>query len=415
MTNLRSTGWHMPHKGLLALLALGAFAVGTDGFVISGILPLIAHDLRVSEPVAGQLVTAFAISYAISAPVLMTVTAGLSRRVVLRGSLTVFLLSNALGAVAPTYGLLMAARVLAGASAAVFLNTAAGTVAAVAGEEHRGRALSLIIGGLTVATAVGVPAGTLVGQLGSWRLTLALVAVLVLPVLAGLFTALPQVPQPPPVSIADRVRIGARRPVLLAVLANLFAVAGCFTVYTYLAVLARTTVGVEHAGMSAVLLAWGVAGAVGSAVGGRLGDRVGARRTFTGSVSAVVVALALLGVLTGTATPGSTTAVAVFLVLTVVWGAVYWAEPPSAIHRVLDLAPSAPAVAIAVNSSASFLGVALGGALGGAVLDRSSPAALPWAGVALELLALALVVIPGRFPSHRDHEHRDGREPARGS
>ncbi|ARE77691.1 MULTISPECIES: MFS transporter [unclassified Streptomyces] len=384
----------MPHKVILALLAIGSFAVGTDGFVISGILPRIAGELDVSEPVAGQLVTAFALSYAISAPVLMTLTAGLSRRVMLRGSMLAFLLANVLGAVAPTYGVLMAARILAGISAALYMNTAAATATALAGERYRGRAVSLIIGGLTVATALGVPGGTLVGQLGSWRLTLALVVVLAVPVFIGLFLVLPAVPQPPVISMRDRLRIGAQRPVLLSVLANLFAVAGCFTVFTYLAAFTRATTGMDDAQVSIVLLVFGVAGAFGNAVGGRLSDRIGAERTFTGAVSGVVVSMVLLAVLASWFASGSTVVGLVFLAVTVLWGTLYWAEPPTAIHRVLDLAPTAPSVAISVNSSASYLGVALGGAVGGAVLDRLSPAALAWAGACLELIALALVVLP---------------------
>ncbi|MGW3204232.1 MFS transporter [Streptomyces sp. NPDC001135] len=384
----------MPHKVILALLSIGSFAVGTDGFVISGILSRIAGDMGVSEPVAGQLVTAFALSYAISAPVLMTLTAGLSRRVMLRGALLLFVLANALGALAPSYGVLMAARILAGVGAALYMNTAAATATALAGEAHRGRAVSLIIGGLTVATALGVPGGTLIGQLGSWRWTLVLVAALALPALIGLCLVLPPVPQPPAVGIRDRVRIGAQRPVLLAVLGNLFAVAGCFTVFTYLAAFTRAATRLDDARVSLVLLVWGLAGAVGNAVGGRLSDRVGAERTFVTSVSGVVVTMTLLAVTASFVTPGAAWVVAVFLTVTVLWGVFYWAEPPTAIHRVLDLAPTAPSVAISVNSFASYVGVALGGAVGGAVLDRFSPAALAWCGVCLELAALACVVVP---------------------
>ncbi|MGP3953565.1 MFS transporter [Streptomyces sp. 7N604] len=398
----------MPHKVILALLAVGSFAVGTDGFVISGILSRIAGELEVSEPVAGQLVTAFALSYAISAPVLMTLTAGLSRRVMLRGSLLIFLLANVLGAIAPTYGVLMAARILAGVGAALYMNTAAAAATALAGERYRGRAVSLIIGGLTVATALGVPGGTLVGQLGGWRATLVLVAVLALPVLISLFFVLPAVPQPPLISLRDRVRIGAQRPVLLAILANLFAVAGCFTVFTYLAVFTRTATGMDDASVSVVLLVWGVAGAVGNAIGGRLSDRIGAERTFTASVSGVVVTMTLLAVMASFFASGSTLVVAVFLAVTVAWGTVYWAEPPTAIHRVLDLAPTAPSVAISVNSSASYLGVALGGAVGGAVLDRLSAAAVAWAGVCLELIALACVVLPRVSAGRRSRVHVPG-------
>lgn len=184
--------------GAVLLLALGAFAVGTDSYIISGILPAIAGEFRLPEGVTGQLVTVFALSYAISAPVLTTLTAAFGRRLLLQTALGVFLLANVLGAFAPTYGVLLVARVLAGAGAAMYMNTAVAVATAVAGDSRRGRAVSLVLGGLTLATAFGVPLGSLVGNLGSWRGTLGLTAALAAVAMAGLALTLPATAAPPP-------------------------------------------------------------------------------------------------------------------------------------------------------------------------------------------------------------------------
>lgn len=376
----------------LLLLAVGSFAVGTDGYVISGILPLIAADVHVSQAAAGQLVTAFALTYAISAPVLMTATAEVSRRAVLHASLAVFVVANVLGAAAQSYVVLLVARVLAGVGAAIYMNTAVATATALVEDRYRGRALSLVIGGLTLATALGVPIGTLVGQIGNWRLTLLLVAVLGLVATGGLGVTLRAVPKPPVITMASRIRAAARPAVLTAVLANLCAVAGSFTVFTYFAPLTESTTALGGTGISALLLAWGVAAAVGNVLGGRSSDRRGAERTFRAGVVGVVVAFLAMGAAVAVVAVGSASAIALLLGCTVVWSVMYWTVPPSQVQRVMERAPDAPTIAVSVSSSSSYLGVALGGAVGGIVLSRLSAAALPWAGAALELCALILVI-----------------------
>ncbi|MDC7337413.1 MFS transporter [Streptomyces lydicus] len=141
----------------LLLLALGTFAVGTDSMVMAGILGLVARDLDVSVPAAGQIVTVFALSYAVLAPVLATAAARWPRRRLLLTALTVFTVANALSAVAPTYPILLATRVLAAAGAALYTPTANAVATTLVPPERRGRALATVLGGMTVATALGVP------------------------------------------------------------------------------------------------------------------------------------------------------------------------------------------------------------------------------------------------------------------
>ncbi|WP_197696477.1 MFS transporter [Nocardia terpenica] len=144
-------------------LALATFAVGVDGFVIAGLLPAIAEDLGTTTPAAGQLVTVFAVTFAVASPVLGAATSGLNRRTALILALSIFVVGNAATALGTGYGAVMAARIVTAAGAGIITSAASSTAAAVAPPQRRGAALAFVMGGLTTATALGLPLGTLIG------------------------------------------------------------------------------------------------------------------------------------------------------------------------------------------------------------------------------------------------------------
>jgi len=160
------------------MLALGAFALGTDAFVISGVLPRIANDLGVTLPQAGLLITVFSGVDAFAAPVMAVGTGTASRRRLLMASLACFTAANALAAVAPSFAMMIVARDAAALVAGLYMPAASATAATVAPMSERGRALAAVLSGLTVATALGVPLGTLIGQALDWRYTFLFVAAL---------------------------------------------------------------------------------------------------------------------------------------------------------------------------------------------------------------------------------------------
>ena len=163
----------MPGSSLRCLiwLALGAFAIGTEGFMIAGLLPALARDLNVGLPAAGSLVTAFSLVYAICAPVMAVLTAGVERRRVLALAIGSFALANLLAALAPNYSSLLAARLLLALSAASFTPAATGYAATLGGGRRHGLAISIVTNGLTLAIVIGAPFGALVGQGSGWRAT----------------------------------------------------------------------------------------------------------------------------------------------------------------------------------------------------------------------------------------------------
>lgn len=270
-----------PVESLASLiwLAFGAFAIGTEGFMIAGLLPALAKDLNVGLPAAGNLVTAFSLAYAIGAPVMVVLTAGLERRRLLAIAMGGFALGNLLAALAPSYAGLLAARLLLALSAASFMPAASGYAATMGGPERRGRALSTVTTGLTLAIVAGVPPGVLVGQGFGWRVTFFGVAGLAALSLLGILTRLPC--QPPAViaGLSERLALTRRSDILRVLVTSVLTVAGTFTVYTYLGVFTAGVLGLGPHALAPVLLGFGLASAIGAQVSGSAADRWGARRT----------------------------------------------------------------------------------------------------------------------------------------
>jgi predicted MFS family arabinose efflux permease len=377
----------------ILVLAVATFAIGTDGFVINGLLPAIAQDLAVSPATAGQLVTAFALTYAVSSPVLSAVTARVSRNRVMLAGLGVFVLSNVLTAVAPSYEVALVSRILAGAAAALVTPNAIAVGVSLVDEARRGRAVSLVMGGLTVASAVGVPLGTWIGGT-DWRLTLWLVAFVGAVAWVGILVGVPTVVLPMPTGLRERFAPLADRRVLAAVLTTTLTFAALYTTYTYIATIVEPVTGGD-AGLLALLL-WvsGVAGIAGNALGGHLTDRIGARPVVLAGLVGIVVMQALL-----LAPPSLPVALA--------WaagGAVAWLAVIGQQHRVVSLAPRSAPVVLGLNGSTLYLGASLGGAAGGLALGAGGGPAVVATAVGLAAASVLFTLVTYRSTPERTAE-----------
>lgn len=386
-----TTGRGVPNRVLLLALALGAFAIGTDSLVISGLLVRIAASIHVSATAAGQLITVFALVYAAGAPVLATLTGAVNRKRLLLAALAVFTSANLLGAAAPDYAVLMAARLLAALGAALFMPSAMTVTVGITPQQWRGRALAIVVGGLSAATALGVPLGTLIGAIGDWRMTLLLVAALAITAGIVIAAALPQVPPAAVASIRARFRAGTHPSVLTALLSNLLACAGEYTVFVYITPLAIGLTKTGTAGVSAFLLISGVAAVAGSVVGGRAADKFGGQRAYTGAVAVLFACLCTMALLALYAPRGSWITIGAFAVLLCVTSVSCWVLPPAQNHRIAGLDIPEPSVALSLNGSSSYLGLAVGGALGGIAMASGSITALTQTGAGVELLALLIL------------------------
>lgn len=381
----------VPSRVPLYWLALGSFAVGTESFMIAATLPDIAADLSVSEQAAGQLVSVFALTYAASSPLLTVLTAAVSRRLLLVGTMLAFVAANIVAAVAGSYGGLMMARVLLAMAAGLFVPNANALAGMLVPPSERGRALSIVTSGLSLAIVFGVPLGAVVGHALGWRMTFVGVAVLSIAAAAGLLVGLPRDigSSAPVVGLRDRLAAlghpAVRRPLAVTMLWAM----GPFTVYPYIASYLHQATGLEGAAVGFALFAWGMSAFIGLAVGGRLTDRLGGGRIVALTLPLIVLALASLS-LTAELLPPSIALVPAFAGI-MVWGFSAWAFYPGQQARLIGIVgPKHAPIILSVNASFHYFGFSVGAALGSLVLSVGSVRDLGWAGALCVALACLL-------------------------
>jgi predicted MFS family arabinose efflux permease len=381
----------------LIWLALGTFAIGTEGFMIAGILPMIADDLHVSVAATGHLVTCFALVYAVAAPLLAVATANWPRKTLLTLAITAFGLANIVAGLAPDYLWLMISRVLLALAAAAFVPTATGTAATIVAPEKRGRAISIIYTGMTVSMIIGVPIGTIVAEHFGWRATFFGVAGLAALALLGILVALPRVASPASVSLAARIEM-VRRPDLLVVLALTFlTLGGIFAINTYFGALMTSVFGATPEMVAGALFLAGIGGAAGNLIGGYAADRWNARRFLTAVLVTLTINFAALSVVSIFA-PDRHGLVVVYIIVAI-WGLAGWSFPAVQQVRLVKLAPSLAAVSLSLNSSALYFGTAAGAAIGALAIDFISITAIGWTAALFELAALILLLVTMKSPA----------------
>jgi len=360
-------------------LTISAFAIGTAEFVIAGLLPDISHDLNVSIPAAGQLVTAYAMGVVVGAPLLAIATSKLPRKMVLLVMLGIFTFGNFLSAIAPDYALLMIARIVAALAHGSLFGVGVVVATDLVAPNRRASAVALMFTGLTVANIAGVPLGTLVGQLYGWRTTFFAITALGVLSLAAVAVLIPSVSGMGAIDVRREFAI-ARRPQVLLALATTALGWGCvFALFTYIVPILEDVSGFSPHAVTVILFVIGVGLTIGINVGGRLADR-GLMRALL----SLLVALAALSALFALASHDKVAAVAVIFL----WGMAAFGTIPPLQTRVLDSAKEAPNIASALNVGAFNLGNAGGAFLGGLVID--------WGlGLTAVPLAAALVALAG--------------------
>jgi predicted MFS family arabinose efflux permease len=374
-------------------LAVAAFAIGTEAFVIAGLLPVIASDLQISLAATGQLVTAYALTYAVGSPILAVTFNNLDRRTVLTLALCCFIAGNLVAVLAGSFAVLLAARMLMAVGAGLCMPTALAVAVAIASPERRGRAIALVTSGMTIATVLGVPLGTWIGNHYGWRATFILVAGLGAVALAGLLFGLPRGLPRNTATLGQRLAVARHSAVLRALLVTAFWAMGGFTVFTYLAIPLHN-LGLSPTEISLALLIFGVAAAIGNMAGGTLADRIGPLPTATLGLATMMMALTLQSVTLKFAPPEY--ARTVLLSLIFFWGIGGWAFYTGQVANLVHIEPHASMIALSLNASAMYLGFAAGGALGGIVLTALSPNDLGWVGGSSVATALAMVLLSGR-------------------
>jgi predicted MFS family arabinose efflux permease len=372
----------MSWRPRVVILSVGTFVIGTDAFIVAGVQPDISSVLGVDATAVGQLITVFAITYAVASPVLGALTGRWERRQLLLAALAVFVVGNVLAAVTPNYGLMLVARIIAGAGAALFTPTAAATGAMLVPAEVRARALALVTAGITVATVIGVPVVALLGNEIGFRVAFGVIAVAGVLAAIVIRFALPAVQVPGGITLAQRIGVVRVPGVAVTLLVSVCAFVGGFTTYNYIAPLFADRLGVSATAVTWLLLAFGVGGAIGNFLGGELSDRMGAFPVVAAGLVLASVGLLLIA-LVGDTWPGAVAAI-------VIWGIGGWMQLPAQQHRLVQLAGAAAPLAISLNSSAMYLGISLAGVVGGVVISAGSIDFIPVFGAIMGVLGLIL-------------------------
>ncbi|WP_214412933.1 MFS transporter [Sphaerisporangium fuscum] len=366
----------------LLVLATGVFAIGTDSFVIAGILPQMAASLHVGTAAAGQLITAYALAYAVLSPVMGALTGNWPRKRLLVTGLAVFVLGNLATVTLPVFGLVLAGRIVAGAGGAMVTPAANAAGAALAPPEKRGRAIALVMTGLSAATALGSPLGTaLAGLTGTWRATILFIAAVGLLSMLGVASLLPSIAAPVPLGLRERLTPVADARVMLTLGTTLLVYTGLFSVYSYIGIgFDRVTHG-DGTTLALLLLVWGLAATAGTLGSGRLTDRLGNRRVLNTAVAVAAIDFALL--------PWSSRYLATSVLALVVWGLCGWGALTPQTHRLLSVFPHLAPVLTGLASATVYVGVSLAAAVGALGMAAVGPYGLgPFAAV---LIALGLV------------------------
>ncbi|MFB7282610.1 Cmx/CmrA family chloramphenicol efflux MFS transporter [Streptomyces hydrogenans] len=372
------------------ILGLSVFALGTSEFMLSGLVQAIADDMDVSIPQAGLLISAFAVGMVVGAPLLAVATLRLPRKTTLIALITVFGLGQIAGALAPSYGILFASRVVSALACAGFWAVGAAVAIAMVPVGSRARAMAVMIGGLSIANVLGVPAGAFLGEHLGWRSAFWAVGAASAVALVGVATRIPHIPLPEKKPVLRReLAIYRDRQVLLSIVITALAAGGVFCAFSYLAPLLTDVSGLDKGWVSAVLGLFGIGALVGTTIGGRVADAHLFGVLLTG-ITASTVFLAALALLASS--PVATVLLAFLLGVSAFYTA------PALNARMFNVAGAAPTLAGATTTAAFNLGNTGGPWLGGTVIDAdlgyTSPA---WAGAAMTLVALAVAALSLRL------------------
>ncbi|MET0805895.1 MAG: MFS transporter, partial [Lacisediminihabitans sp.] len=368
----------------LLALALGGFGIGATEFVALGLLPNIAHDLlpalyaRSPEDAnaqAGLLASAYALGVVVGAPTIAAVAARFPRKkllIVLAAAFTFFTL---LSAVLPTFGLVLAARFLAGLPHGAYFGIASLVAASLMGPGKRGAGVAFVLSGLTIANVVGVPAITFLGQLTSWRIAYLAVAAIFALTLVSLIAFLPDQPGDKAATMKRELRAFGRAQVWLTLLSGAVGFGGFFAVYRYISPIASEVCPLPLEAVPLVLVVIGLGMTVGNIVGGRAADR-----NVIGTVYAFFAVF--LVSLTGLALTAQTPAGLFIFVFLVGFAAA--GISPAIQTRLMDVAGDSQTLAAAANHSALNIGNSLGAYLGGVVIAAKFGYIAPvWVGLLL--------------------------------
>ncbi|WP_163881011.1 MFS transporter [Paenibacillus favisporus] len=384
----------MNKMGFVYLLAFGAFVMGTAEMVVMGILGMISNDLNVSVGTAGQLVTLYAVVFAIGTPILVSLTGKMKRKRLLLLTFTLFVIGNLVAFFSPNFTVLMISRMILAASQGVFTVVALMVGSSLVEPQKQGNAIGIIYMGFSTALVAGTPLGTIIGEYWGWRPVFMLIAALSVLAMIGIAAWMPKVQEQKPTSIRDQLLALKDRRMVSGLMITFFWIAGYQLMFTYIAPFLETAVGMNTTMISTALFVCGLFAVMGSRLGGYGADKWGIGKTLLVSLLLHAAALAVLPLAAATMVSA--------LIILAVWFGAAWMTTPAQQYYLISLSPKTSGLALGLNSSMLQLGMAVGAGVGGWVANQTSLMQLGWVGAVSILLSIITALYSFSLKSRKE-------------